>query len=102
MNIASKLAAAVVGLLVLVGGTVAVIGQQVASSQIEKSVGIELIGCANITTGLIDRNDFIKLLNGDRSVQQQVNTQIDSAMGRQVTVQGSVDCFDRWRITCCR
>jgi methyl-accepting chemotaxis protein len=77
MNVAGKLTTAVIGLLLLVGVTVGVIGQKVAYNQIKNAVGIELIGCANITTGLIDPNDLIKLLNGDKSVQSKLDSQIN-------------------------
>jgi methyl-accepting chemotaxis protein len=77
VNVAGKLTTAVIGLLMLVGVTVGVIGQQVAYNQIKNAVGIELIGCANITTGLIDPNDLIKLLNGDKSVQSKLDSLIN-------------------------
>lgn len=81
MNFAGKLTSAVVAVLLLVGGAVGVIGYQVAYNQVKEAVGIELVGCANITTGLVDPADVEKLVQGDTSglaaIEERLNWTVD-------------------------
>ncbi|MDF2923064.1 MAG: chemotaxis protein [Paenibacillaceae bacterium] len=81
MNLAGKLTSAVVAVLLLVGGSIAFIGYKVAYDQVKEAVGIELVGCANITTGLVDPASVEKLVNGDTSgladIEQQLNWTVD-------------------------
>jgi methyl-accepting chemotaxis protein len=81
MNLALKLTAAIAAVLLLVSGSIAAIGYQVAYKQVDESVGIELVGCANITTGLVNPVDVEKLARGDRTdlarIEQQLNWTVD-------------------------
>lgn len=81
MNFAGKLTSAVVAVLLLVGVAIAAIGYQVAYDQVKEAVGIELVGCANITTGLADPAAVEQLVKGDTKgladVEQKLNWVVD-------------------------
>lgn len=81
MGFAGKLTSAILGLLLLVGATVGIIGYDVAYRQVDEAVGIELVGCANITTGLVDPADIEALKNGDTtklaSLEERLNWTAD-------------------------
>lgn len=57
------------------------VGYFVNYSQIDNAAGEELIGCANITTGMIDTDDLQAYLDGDHthysSLQEKVNYVVD-------------------------
>ncbi|KWX82512.1 chemotaxis protein [Paenibacillus riograndensis] len=53
--------------LLLVGSSIGFFGYRAAYHQVDEAAGIELVGCANITTGLIDPADITALVNGDSS-----------------------------------
>lgn len=53
--------------LLLVGSSIGFFGYHAAYKQIDEAAGIELVGCANITTGLIDPADITALAAGDTS-----------------------------------
>lgn len=42
-----------------------------------EAAGIEAVGCANITTGLIDPNDIEKIINGDKGKLREVQEKLD-------------------------
>lgn len=77
MKFAGKLTAAIIAVLLLVGSAVGVIGYKVAYDQVDEAVGIELVGCANITTGLVDPADIDKLAKGDPAVLAKVEEQLN-------------------------
>jgi methyl-accepting chemotaxis protein len=81
MGFAAKMTAAIVAVLLLVGASIAMIGYQVTFNQVEEAVGIELVGCANITTGLVNPTDIEKLVKGDKSglvkLEEQLNWTVD-------------------------
>ncbi|MBW4840861.1 MAG: methyl-accepting chemotaxis protein, partial [Paenibacillaceae bacterium] len=67
MSFSQKITSVLIGLLILVGSLIGLFGYQVTYRQVEKSVGIETVGCANITTGLVDPEAVARLAEGDRS-----------------------------------
>jgi methyl-accepting chemotaxis protein len=67
MSFAQKITSVLIGLLILVGSLIGLFGYQMTYRQVEKSVGIETVGCANITTGLVDPEAVARLAEGDRS-----------------------------------
>lgn len=81
MGFAKKITIAIITLLGLVGAIIGVFGYQTTYRQVEKSVGVETVGCANITTGLINPAVIELLANGDNSklteVEQQLNWTVD-------------------------
>lgn len=67
MGFAQKITSVLIGLLVIVGLLLGFFGYRMTYAQVEQSVGIETVGCANITTGLVDPKDIEALAQGDRS-----------------------------------
>lgn len=67
MSFAQKITSVLIGLLLLVGSLIGLFGYQMTYRQVEKSVGIETVGCANITTGLVDPEAVARLASGDRT-----------------------------------
>lgn len=61
--------------------SILVVGYGVNYQQLDKAAGEELIGCANITTGLVDTDELTRLMNGDTSnfneIQSGVNWVVD-------------------------
>ncbi|WP_277468120.1 MULTISPECIES: methyl-accepting chemotaxis protein [unclassified Paenibacillus] len=53
--------------LLLVGSSIGFFGYRAAYKQLDEAAGIELVGCANITTGLVDPADISALAAGDTS-----------------------------------
>lgn len=81
MGFAKKITATVIGILMLVGALIGVFSYQTAQRQVYESVGIEVVGCANITTGLVTPSDIEKLATGDSSdlakIEEQLNWTVD-------------------------
>ena len=48
-----------------------------AYDKLYDAAGIEAYGCANITTGLIQPGDVVKMLNGDASTMEAVGNQLN-------------------------
>ncbi|MGP0584111.1 methyl-accepting chemotaxis protein [Paenibacillus timonensis] len=67
MSFAQKITSVLIGLLILIGSLIGLFGYQMTYRQVEKSVGIETVGCANITTGLVDPEAITLLAKGDRT-----------------------------------
>ncbi|GIP49718.1 Methyl-accepting chemotaxis protein McpB [compost metagenome] len=67
MSFAQKITSVLIGLLILIGSLIGLFGYQMTYRQVEKSVGIETVGCANITTGLVDPEAIAQLAEGDRT-----------------------------------
>lgn len=67
MKLATKLTWMMLIVLLLVGSSIGFFGYHAAYKQIDEAAGIELVGCANITTGLIDPADITALAAGDTS-----------------------------------
>lgn len=67
MSFAQKITSVLIGLLILISSLIGLFGYQMTYRQVEKSVGIETVGCANITTGLVDPEAIAQLAEGDRT-----------------------------------
>ncbi|MHA7963836.1 methyl-accepting chemotaxis protein [Paenibacillus sp. CAU 1782] len=81
MGLAHKITSAIIGLLMLVGTAIGIFSYSTAYRQVEEAVGIELVGCANITTGLVSPGDIEALLKGDSSglaaLEERLNWTVD-------------------------
>lgn len=81
MGFAKKIALAIIALLGFVCAITGAFGYRTTYRQVEKSVGVETVGCANITTGLVDPAVIKLLAQGDASklseVEQQLNWTVD-------------------------
>lgn len=56
--------------------------------EIKKAAGIELYGCANITTALVDPKDIEKILAGDSSVSREVGETISWTIDHKHIFEG--------------
>lgn len=81
MGLAHKITSGIIGLLMLVGTVIGVFSYATAYRQVEEAVGIELVGCANITTGLVSPGDIQALLQGDAAglaaLEERLNWTVD-------------------------
>lgn len=76
MKLATKLTWMMLIVLLLVGSSIGFFGYNAAYKQIDEAAGIELVGCANITTGLIDPADIAALAAGDTSKLSAIEDRI--------------------------
>ncbi|AOK92120.1 methyl-accepting chemotaxis protein [Paenibacillus polymyxa] len=76
MKLATKLTWMMFIILLLVGSSIGYFGYRTAYHQVDEAAGIELVGCANITTGLIDPADISALVSGDNSKLAAIENRI--------------------------
>lgn len=77
MGLARKITLILLGILFVAGGTIGIVSYQTSYRQVDEAAGIELVGCANITTGLMDPSDIEKLAQGDTSNLQSIETRLN-------------------------
>lgn len=81
MGFAKKITSGIITVLIIVSVLIGFFSYQTAYRQVEESVGIETVGCANITTGLVDPAAIASLGQGDNSglsaVEEQLNWTVD-------------------------
>jgi methyl-accepting chemotaxis protein len=77
MGFAKKITITVISSLVLVGGLIGLFSYSTAYRQVEESVGVETVGCANITTGLVNPKDIEELVSGKTDKLKQVEEQLN-------------------------
>lgn len=83
MKLATKLTWMMLIVLLLVGSSIGFFGYRTAYKQVDEAAGIELVGCANITTGLIDPSDISALLGGDQSKLKAIEDRIGWIVGHK-------------------
>lgn len=83
MKLATKLTWMMLVILLLVGSSIGYFGYRTAYHQVDEAAGIELVGCANITTGLIDPKDISALVSGDNSKLAAVEDRIGWIVGHK-------------------
>ncbi|WP_054942356.1 methyl-accepting chemotaxis protein [Paenibacillus ihuae] len=76
MKLATKLTWMMLIVLLLVGSSIGFFGYRAAYNQLDEAAGIELVGCANITTGLVDPVDIAALAAGDNSKLSAIEDRI--------------------------
>lgn len=72
-----QLGAIIVGIMVAMLAITSFATYQTAYDKLYDAAGIEAYGCANITTGLIEAGDIVKIKNGDTAVMDKVGQQIN-------------------------
>ncbi|SEU12442.1 methyl-accepting chemotaxis protein [Paenibacillus sp. NFR01] len=77
MKLATKLTWMMLIVLLLVGSSIGFFGYRAAYNQVDEAAGIELVGCANITTGLLDPADVAALAAGDTSKLAAIEKRIN-------------------------
>lgn len=83
MKLATKLTWMMLVVLLLVGSSIGFFGYRAAYHQVDEAAGIELVGCANITTGLVDPADISALASGDTSKVAAVEDRIGWIVGHK-------------------
>lgn len=83
MKLATKLTWMMLIVLLLVGSSIGFFGYRTAHNQVDEAAGIELVGCANITTGLIDPADISALVAGDNSKLSAIEDRISWIIGHK-------------------
>ncbi|MBT2291264.1 methyl-accepting chemotaxis protein [Paenibacillus albidus] len=76
MKLATKLTWMMLIVLLVVGASIGYFGYRAAYHQVDEAAGIELVGCANITTGLIAPEDIAALSAGDSSKLSAIEDRI--------------------------
>lgn len=76
MKLATKLTWMMLAVLLLVGSSIGYFGYRAAYRQVDEAAGIELVGCANITTGLVDPALISALAAGDTSKRKEIEDRI--------------------------
>lgn len=81
MGFARKITSGIIAVLILVSVLIGFFSYKTAYRQVEESVGIETVGCANITTGLVDPAVIAGLAQGDNSglaaLEERLNWTVD-------------------------
>lgn len=77
MGLARKITLILLGILFVSGGIIGVLFYQTSYAQVDKAAGVELVGCANITTGLIDPSVVQKLAEGNASGLKEIQTRLN-------------------------
>lgn len=77
MGLARKIILVIIATLVLVGSAIIGVSYRTTYAQIETSVGIETVGCANITTGLLESAIVNQLTQGDFSNLTQTENRLN-------------------------
>lgn len=71
-----KLGIIIMSMLVLCMGIISFFNYQISYQKVKEAAGIELYGCANITTGLLDTKDVEELANGNLAKADQIGQMI--------------------------
>lgn len=72
-----QLGVIIVGIIVAMLAITSVATYKTAYDKLYDAAGIEAYGCANITTGLIEAGDIVKIKNGDTETMEKVGQQIN-------------------------
>lgn len=83
MKLATKLTWMMLLVLLLVGSSIGFFGYRAAYNQLDEAAGIELVGCANITTGLVDPAQIAALVAGDTSKLGAIEDRISWIVGHK-------------------
>src|SRR5690625_725801 len=72
-----QLGAIIVGIMIAMLGITSVATYKTAYDKLYDAAGVEAYGCANITTGLIEPGDIVKIQNGDKDTMEAVGQQLN-------------------------
>jgi len=101
-GISGKITAVVVALVLVVSLVFAIVSYQVTSRQMLTAAGIELDGCASITTGLIRTSDLERLMSGEQTLLPRIENDISWIINHKpifkdayiITVDGKILAAD--------
>ena len=77
LGVTGKIATIVMVIIFLSVGLLSSINFKSSYDQVLQAAGLELVGCANITTGIIDIDELKRLLSGDQSVLPKIEEDIN-------------------------
>ncbi|WP_440898144.1 methyl-accepting chemotaxis protein [Amphibacillus sp. Q70] len=77
MNVTKKITIIVSIIVFLSVSALSVINYRASYREVLQAAGVELTGCANITTGIIDADGLLELINGDQSYLEQIESDIE-------------------------
>lgn len=72
-----QLGAIVVGIMVAMLAITSFATYKTAYNKLYEAAGIEAYGCANITTGLLEPGDIVKIIDGDTDTMETVGKQLN-------------------------
>ena len=72
-----QLGAIIIGIMVAMLAITSIATYITAYDKLYDAAGVEAYGCANITTGLIDTGDIVKILDGDIETMEAVGEQLN-------------------------
>lgn len=72
-----QLGAIVVGIMVAMLAITSFATYKTAYNKLYEAAGVEAYGCANITTGLIESGDIVKIIDGDTETMEAVGKQLN-------------------------
>lgn len=75
-SITWKLGIIIMSMLLLCLGIISYFNYQISYQKVKEAAGVELYGCANITTGLLDTKDVEELASGNLAKAEQVGKAI--------------------------
>lgn len=77
MNVTKKITIIATIIVFLSVGALSLINYRSSYREVLQSAGVELTGCANITTGIIDPNALLELVNGNQDYLNQIESEIE-------------------------
>lgn len=77
LGVTGKITSIVMVIIFMSVGLLSVINYKSSYNQVLQAAGLELVGCANITTGIIDNDELKRLLSGDQSVLPKIEEDIN-------------------------
>lgn len=77
MNVTRKITIIATIIVFLSVGALSFINYRSSYREVLQSAGVELTGCANITTGIIDPDALLELTNGNQDYLNQIETEIE-------------------------
>lgn len=83
IGITGKIAIIVLSIVLVSISLVTVVSYVTSYNQVKQAAGVELIGCANITTGILNPEDIEKLAAGDDSIRQQIEERISWTIAKK-------------------
>lgn len=83
LGITGKVALITLTIVLVSIGMVTAFGYYTSYRQVKEAAGIELIGCANITTGIIDPKEIAALASGDASNVAEVEKDISWTVSKK-------------------
>ncbi|MGD8192694.1 methyl-accepting chemotaxis protein [Brevibacillus ginsengisoli] len=83
IGITGKITMIVLSIVLVSISLLTVVNYVTSYEQVKQAAGVELIGCANITTGILNPGDIEKLTAGDESIRQPIEERISWTIAKK-------------------